>query len=367
MSFVPFVQSIIGLLAVATLVPVTTRTAAQAPRPAPQPLAFESRSLESVLPDTHARLVQIERAQGVIYGALARDAGRLDEADVARRVSARLSSPSDSQRSDSEAEQGWRDALGARGAAIVQRAHVLHREVLAIFASVPPRDRRNAIDAALARYAAQPSAALPDAPKDMTILYDHPYTSFVPPAAGETEPHRELRYPRLTGIIWSMHWYELALQDALDSVDDAQDRQHGLETVRARFERKLSAGTPPHAYPTELPLAPSIAPGLVALHPRAASVLDNLNMMLDVVADVLVHPGARDRRSAVDNVIGRFLRRDYRCVQTDEWITVALRHSIFEQGGPAIGTMAANERNAFFGGHGQHYAVRRAPPPCDAP
>jgi hypothetical protein len=44
---------------------------------------------------------------------------------------------------------------------------------------------------------------------------------------------------------------------------------------------------------------------------------------------------------------------------------MALRHSIFAQGGPALATMTTFERNAFSGNHGQHYGPRRAPPACD--
>jgi hypothetical protein len=135
--------------------------------------------------------------------------------------------------------------------------------------------------------------------------------------------------------------------------------------VAERFARKLSSGAPPDAFPTELPLAPSIAPGLVAAHERAAAIIDNLDMMLDVIAEVLVYPDVADRRAAVSEVLAQFTDRRYRCVPADEWIVVALRHSIFEQGGPALGMMSGNERNAFYGGHGQHFAGRRTPAACE--
>src|SRR3954451_6364385 len=80
---------------------------------------------------------------------------------------------------------------------------------------------------------------------------------------------------------------------------------------------------------------------------RAASILDNLDMMQDVLSDVLVHPGVADRRAAVNEVLRQFTTREFRCVQTDEWIVVALRHSIFAQGGFALRPMDAYERNAF--------------------
>jgi len=83
-----------------------------------------------------------------------------------------------------------------------------------------------------------------------------------------------------------------------------------------------------------------------------------------VLTDVLVHPKVANRRVAVDDVIAQFTDRQYRCVQIDEWIILALRHSIFAQGGPALSTMNTYERNGFSGAHGQHYGPRR-PPPCD--
>ena len=207
------------------------------------------------------------------------------------------------------------------------------------------------------------SVLLPDAAKDMTILYDHPYTSFIPPTPPATEPRRKLAYPTLTGFVWSAHWYELAALEPLESFGDPAARDRDLATVAERLKRKLSFGKPPDAFPGELPLAPAIAPGLVALHERAASIIDNLNVMQDVLLDILVRSDVPNLRATVNEVVGEFTNRQFRCVSSDEWIVVALRHSIFEQGGPAVGTMGY-ERNAFSGGHGQHYAVRRAPPPC---
>jgi hypothetical protein len=322
-------------------------------------------SLEQISPELNARLVGIERAQGVLYGALVAGNGKVDEVDVLRRMTSRLWETAASSKPDPQADAGFA-ALGTRGAQIIQRAHAFHREVLAIFAGLPARERKGALDAAVQRYRSRRELALGDAPKDMTILYDHPYTSFVPPKPGDSEPIRQLAYPALTGFTWASHWYQLAVQEPLESFDNPAERQRGLATVTERFRRKLSSATPPDAFPTELPLAPSIAPGFVALDDRAAAIVDNLNMMLDVIGDVLVHPRVTDRRAAVNEVFTQFTDRDYRCVQAEEWIVVALRHSIFEQGGPALATMTVNERNAFFGGHGQHYAGRRLPPPCDA-
>jgi hypothetical protein len=88
-------------------------------------------------------------------------------------------------------------------------------------------------------------------------------------------------------------WHQLAVLEALEQFDDAGERDHALATVAARFGAKLSFGSPPNAFPDELPLALAIAPELVAVHDRSAAIIDNLNMMLDVLTDVLVHRRSR--------------------------------------------------------------------------
>jgi hypothetical protein len=61
----------------------------------------------------------------------------------------------------------------------------------------------------------------------------------------------------------------------------------------AAKDRSILFGSPPNAFPDEFPLALAIAPGLVVVHDRSAAIIDNLNMMLDVLTDVLVHRRSR--------------------------------------------------------------------------
>lgn len=338
---------------VAALLPVLLLLSATLPNTSQARQASEAdrliASLRSGWPELYARLVGLERAHGVLYGALGR--GKVTESDVYGQMTRRIAGSALSSLPDPEADKGYA-ALGARGAEVIRRTHALHREVLAIFASLEASDRERALDAAVDRYLSRPELALPDVPKDMTILYDHPYSSFVPDAI---DPRRTQTYPSLTGFVWASHWFQLAVQEPLA---DSDARLQGLKVVTDRFERKLSSGQPPDAFPTELPLAPSIAPGLVSAHLRAAAVIDNLNMMLDVLADVLVHPKVGNVRAAIDEVIVQFTDRGYRVVEVDDWITMALRHSIFAQGGPALGTMTQSDRNSS--GHFQHFGRARS-------
>jgi len=311
-------------------------------------------SLKSEWSDLYARLVTLERAQGVLYGVLARDRGRVRESDTYGLLTRRVSAGALIPRPDPEADAGYA-LLGTRGAEVIRRTHAFHREVLAIFASLEASGRERALDEAVDRYLSRPEVALPDVPKDMTILYDHPYTSFVTDDAG---PRRKQTYPNLSGFVWATHWFQLAALEPLELATDAEERRQGLTQVADRFHRKLSAGKPPNGFPSELPLAPCIAPGLVTIHLRAAAIIDNLNMLHAVLTDVLVHPKVGNVRTALDAAIAQFTDRAYRVVEVDDWIRMALRHSIFAQGGPALGTMTQSERNSS--GHLQHLGGGRA-------
>ena len=117
-------------------------------------------------------------------------------------------------------------------------------------------------------------------------------------------------------------------------------------------------------FPRNCRWRPSIAPELVTTHLRTAAIIDNLNMMHAVLADVLVHPKVTDLRAALDEVIEQFTDpRRTAWSDVDDWIRMALRHSIFEQGGPAIGVMTVSDRNGS--GHLQHAGGGRGHPAGD--
>ena len=276
------------------------------------------------------------------------------ESDLYALLKQRVTAGRQSLERGSRSRRGVR-SLGTRGAEVIRRTQAFHREVLAIFAGVAASDRAGALDEAVDRYFSRPEVSLPDVPKDMTILYDHPTRRS---STDESGPRRKQHYQNLTGFLWATHWFQLAALEPFEVATDAGERGRGVTVVTERFARKLSAGKPPDAFPTELPLAPCIAPGLVAIHLRAAAILDNLNMLHAVLWDVMVHPKVGNRRAALDEAIAHFTNRTDRIADVDDWIQMALRHSIFAQGGPALGTMTQSERNS--NGHLQHAKGGRA-------
>ena len=327
------------VLALAAVRP--TGAAAQGMTPAERLVAFERDH-----PELHAQVVGTTRAHGVLYGALARGRGRVREAETFGLMMRRTSPGAQLSRPDPEAEAGYA-VLGARGAEVIRRTQAFQLEVLAILATVAAAERTKALDEAADRYLSRPEVSLPDVAKDMTVLYDHPYSSIVVPVPGA--PKRKT--PRLKGFVWAAAWFQLAAEEPLE-LSTGADRARGLELVTSRFRQKLAYGKPPQTFPSELPLAPSIAPELVTTHLRTAAIIDNLNLMHAVLADVLEHPKVVSVRAALDEVVAQFVDPTYRVVDVDDWIRMALRHSIFEQGGPAIGVMTVSDRNGS--GHLQH-------------
>ena len=182
----------------------------------------------------------------------------MNEADLYGWLTRRVTAGAPVASADPEADAGYA-ALGTRGAEIIRRTHAFHREVLAIFAGVAASDRARALDEAVDRYLSRPEVALPDVPKDMTILYDHPYTSFVTDAAG---PRSKQPYPNLTGFVWATHWFQLAAMEPLELATDSDERRQGLKIVTDRFHRKLSAGSHRTPFPRScrwLPASPRVS------------------------------------------------------------------------------------------------------------
>ncbi len=302
-------------------------------------------------PELNALMDRLERTQGVLFGALAKEGEAVRatggdvptygfELDMVERLTTMVGSEGTLDEAADEAAEGYA-VLGDRAAAVIARANAFYREALGILADARVTDRRAALGEAVQRYLSRPDLALPGAPKDMEVLYDHPYA-----LAFRTG------YADLDGLIWAGRWLKLAASEPLTDFPRGEQRDAGLDTVTARYFAKLSYGEPPEFFPSEIPLAPSIAPGLIFLSPEAAMIWDNLSIMQEVLADVLASPAVTDLRTALDEAVDHFMDPTYRMTVQGEWEIMALRHGIFFQGGYPLGILLESELNT--GGHFAH-------------
>ena len=316
--------------------------------------ALHVETLKREHPDMYDVLMRIERAHGVLFGQLALEGETLRgsgedlptfgfEFDMVERLSQLVQETGPADDAAAEAAAGF-GALGERAAAIIAWGNVFYREVMGILADPELRtmpERREALAAALERYRSRPDVALPVEPKSMDILYEHDF-------------HERFRtgYADLDGVIWAGHWLKLAATEPLTDFPEWADRQAGLDTVTTRFYSKLSYGEPPQFFPSELPMAPAIAPGLIFLSPETAMVWDNLTMLQEVLADILVAFDATDVHAAIEDAVDHFMDPGYEVTDQGGWESMALGHGIFFQGGYPLGVMTESELNV--GGHAAH-------------
>ena len=122
-----------------------------------------------------------------------------------------------------------------------------------------------------------------------------------------------------------------------------------------RFNNKLGSagGMTMFPVPVELPMVPAIAPNLYSQSPAAAAIIDNLNVLETLIADVLAFPNLLDRAQRLSELVTEFTTDSDTPDATTAHLLFALRSGIYNQGGPAVGDLNQSERNPLppYDGH----------------
>ena len=211
-------------------------------------------------------------------------------------------------------------------AALFDWTHLLHRQIYDVIAD-PKLDsaRRDARIAQLVRYyESRRDLALSTRPKSMNLMEGAPYSLVF-----------RRQDPKFNGLLWSYHWYQMVLYDALLATSDAAGRHRNVDAATVKFWGLL-ADAPTHM-PTTMPLAAAVAPRFSARYPDAAIIFDNLHSLHDVVADILASPKVadRDKRRVILEAMSAFRDSTTEVVSRDEWRSMALEMGVEKMGGAA--------------------------------
>jgi hypothetical protein len=290
--------------------------------------------LEREYPEFYELLIRLERAHGLLYAGLMEEGETVRatgdglptfefEFDMLDRLSRLTAEEGRAEQVADEAAAGFA-VLGGEAAEVIAWGNEFYREVMGVLADPAVTvfaERKAALVGAVERYQSRPALALPAQPKDMDILYEHGYAL-------------QFRggYADLDGLIWAGYWLKLAASEPLTDLREREARQDGIDTVTNRYHLKLSYGEPPEFFPSELPLAPAISPGLIFLSNEASMILDNLSFMQEVFMDIMAAPEVPDVQGALDAALSAFLDPEYRISSHGDWETMALQHGIFFQG-----------------------------------
>jgi hypothetical protein len=210
--------------------------------------------------------------------------------------------------------------------AVFDWTHMLHRQIYDVLADKKldsaARDAR--VAQLLRYYASRRDLALSSLPKSMELMEGAKYSLAF-----------RRQNPKFNGLLWSYHWYQMVLYDALLATSDASGRQRNVDAATSHFWQLL-ADAPSHM-PTMMPMAAAIAPRFVQRYPDAAIIFDNLHSLHDVVADILTSPviPAGEKRAAILRAVRTYQDSTTSVVSRDEWRSMAQEMGVDNMGGPA--------------------------------
>jgi hypothetical protein len=205
-------------------------------------------------------------------------------------------------------------ALVPEVVATFEWAHMLHRQLYDVWAAygLTPYQRDAEVRRLVAYYRSRPDLALSTRPKSMSLMEGQPYSLAF-----------RKQDPKFNGLLWSYHWFQMALYDALMGERNDRVMHASTDTVVARFFRML-ADAPAHM-PAEMPMSPAAAPLFAERYPDAAIIFDNLHSLHDVVSDILVSPivPPKQKRAAILAAAAAYRDDTTAVISVDEWRDMA--------------------------------------------
>ena len=216
--------------------------------------------------------------------------------------------------------------LAPEVAQMFEWAHLFHRQVYDVWSD----DRLNPAqkDAQVARlmryYQSRDDLAFSSKPKSMNLMEGQAYSLAF-----------RKRFPKYNGLIWSYHWLQMTLYEALLASSSPTERKENVSAVVARFWSLLDSA--PASLPSVMPQSAAIAPRFTARYPEAAIIFDNLHSLHDVVSDILADPSiprAKKRRTILE-AAARYRDSTTSITSVEEWKSMAELMGIAHMGGPA--------------------------------
>jgi hypothetical protein len=178
-------------------------------------------------------------------------------------------------------------------------AHILHRQIYDIWADdhIPVASKDSAVSTVIRYYRSRSDLAFSTTPKSMSLMDGQFYSTVF-----------RKKYPKFNGLLWSYHWMQIVLYDALIRGTTPAERRSNVDTIVRRFRAMLV--DPPSHMPTVMPMTAAIAPEFAERYPEAAIIFDNLHSFHDVVADILTSPDVPSSRKRAEILAAAARYRD---------------------------------------------------------
>lgn len=217
----------------------------------------------------------------------------------------------------------------------LQRGRQFIEQLMDIYINPAIEDKDAAVALAVASYLEDDEHSIAARPKSDDLLSDHPYAYAY--KAG---------FPQLSGLTWASQWLKIALLEVLVTAPDVKSRNEDIEFLLSLYEEKIKRlhGSLV-SLPSDIPTNPVIAPSFFELHPEAAYIVDNLELLKVVIGDILAHPQAEDRWAEIEQAVRNYTDKNSNFSDETDYLYYVLRGGIYNAGGPARGRLTRPDRN----------------------
>jgi hypothetical protein len=196
---------------------------------------------------------------------------------------------------------------------IFEWAHMLHRQLYDVWADdrISPEKKDAEVQKVLNYYKSRPVLALSSSPKHMELMEGRPYSLAF-----------RKRFPTYNGLIWSYHWLQMTIYDALLAGTTKNERGANVNLVVKTFRDMTSN---PSTLPSVMPMSAAIAPRFTKRYTEAAIIFDNLHSLHDVVSDILANPSVprSEKRRTILAATAAYRDNTTEITSVNEWVEMA--------------------------------------------
>lgn len=196
-------------------------------------------------------------------------------------------------------------------------------------------DKKAAVALAVENYLQDNLHSIAPKPKSDDLLSDHPWAYAF--KAG---------FPQLSGLTWASQWLKIGMLELVVTESDAASRNQDIAYLLELYEEKVKRlhGSLV-SLPSDIPTSPVIAPTFLQLHPDAAYIIDNLELLKVVIGDILAHPEVEDSWQKIELAVQNYTDKSSNFSDETDYLYYTLRGGIYNAGGPARGGLNRPDRN----------------------
>jgi hypothetical protein len=252
------------------------------------PLPPEAYSFGRLYPEAQRLLFAFDYGHALVYEMLLQNRGEIDDPDAFERellskILPILRNPPNVKvdESDIAPTYTYRFPLVV---SLFDWSHLLHQFVYDVLAT--SSDRGDAmvrrVNELIAKYKSQPEITITDQCKTMEFMDGHAFSKSF-----------RRSFPSFNLLIWSYHWFQIRLYEAL--LERTRElRDTAVNKTVAEF-RGLIADLPASADFDMMPMTAEEAPTFAQLFPGLVGAFDNNHMLHDVISDILASDLVTDK------------------------------------------------------------------------